>query len=59
MMTVPSGAVVEETFAKPGRRVKRIIVEVSPPPGERARVEFNRGNTITIEGSARLLFNVV
>ena len=63
-MTVHSGTVVQRTFPKPGARVKRIIVEVDPPPGGRATLRFAGGNgtfgtPINLDNAGRLVFNIV
>ena len=59
VMTVPTGAVVQKAFSKPGSRTKRIIIEVDPSPGGRATFSFNGGTPINIDSSGRLVFNVV
>jgi hypothetical protein len=58
---VPGSARVRLFFAKPGRAVRRIIIEVDPPTGETIiPVEINQNSSIveTIQGYGRLVFDV-
>lgn len=58
--TVLVGEGVSLAFSKPGRGVRRIIVEVNPPRGQLVPVELVQGQSYTwmSEGDSRVVFNV-
>lgn len=43
-LTVPGAATMSLPLAKPGRGVKRIVIEVSPPAGSLVCVEIRQGS---------------
>jgi len=57
--TVPTQTSSTQTLPAPGRRVKSIVIEVDAPAGGRAIGSINGGAGYTIEGHARLVFDVV
>ena len=62
--TVPGGDRVQLSFPKPGRGVKRIIIEVDPPNGQTIPVDLNQPPYIgsiaeTVVGRGHLVFDVV
>lgn len=57
VMTVPGEAIAEQSFPKPGARVKRIIIEVD---SFRASLRFNHGAAVPVDGGyLHIVFNVV
>ena len=57
--TVPSQTASTQTLPAPGKRVKTIVIEVDPPTGGRSIASINGGAGLTIEGPARLVFEVL
>jgi hypothetical protein len=61
IMTVAGTDPVTQTFPKPGRSVKRIVIEVDPTPGSQCAIRINQGSSITIDdpSGVRLVLDVV
>ena len=58
-MTAQGTNAVSETFPKPGRNVRRVIIEIDPAPGNQTTLRINLSGAITIEKGTRLVFDVV
>jgi hypothetical protein len=59
VLSVPAAGFLEETLTRPGNRVKRIVIELDPPPGGHTTVSINQGTPYQSEGSAHLVLNVL
>ena len=61
IISVPAGDTVQQVFAKPGKNVRRIIIEVDAPAGATIPVDIiqNGSIAVTIQGYGRLVFEVV
>jgi hypothetical protein len=63
IMSVPAGDTVQQVVAKPGKNVRRIIIEVDPPNNGGATARIVRGadqfiDVISELRDARLVFDV-
>jgi hypothetical protein len=59
IMTVIGADPTSQTFPKPGRSVKRIIIEIDPSPGSQCTIRINQGGQITLADSSGSGFRLV
>jgi hypothetical protein len=55
--TVVGTAPTPETFPKPGRDVRRVIIDIDPTTGAPTNFRMNNGAAIQIEDGKRLVFD--
>ena len=58
MMTVSGTDPVLETFPKPGRDVRRVIIQVDPSPAQQVKLTLNQSAPQTFEAGIQLVFDV-
>ena len=52
ILSVPAGATVQQDFAKPGKTVRRILIEVDPPP---AGTLFGQATARIVQGANQVI----
>lgn len=58
MSVSESGVQVQQEFPRPGKGVRRVIIEVDPPSGGTASLRIDQFPPVNVDGSVRIVFDV-